>query len=54
MNFRSPIRVLFACQLKLLQCSSFITLCLGYLGIELCYNGTILQRNYRKMMVIFL
>ena len=53
MNFRSPIRVLVS-QLKFLQCSSFIVLCLESIGMELCYKGTILQRNYRKMMVIFL
>ena len=39
---------------QLIQCSPFITLCLGSIGIdrvisELCYKGTILQRNSREM-----
>ena len=38
MNFRLPVRVL-ACQLKFLQCSSFITLCLGSFRMQLCYNS---------------
>ena len=44
--------------LYLVQCSPFITLCLGSLEINCvisksCYKGTILQRNYRKMTVIW-
>ena len=35
-----------------MQCSLFIMLCLGSMDriiSELCYKGTILQKNYRKM-----
>ena len=40
----------------ILQCSPFITLCLGSIGIECVisesyYKGTILQMNYRKMTI---
>ena len=40
------------------QCSSFITLCLGSIGMgcvisELCYKVTILQRNYWKMDILW-
>ena len=35
-----------------------ITLCLGYIGMdrvisELCYKGTTLQKNYRKMTILW-
>ena len=41
-----------------IQYSPFIMLCLGSIGIdcvisESCYNGTILQRNYRKMTILW-
>ena len=41
-----------------IQCNSFITLCFGYIRInyvigELCYKETILQRNYRKMTIVW-
>ena len=40
-----------------LQCSPFITLYLGSIGVdpvisELCFKGTILERNYRKMTIL--
>ena len=40
------------------QCSPFIMLCLGSIGndhamSEPCYKGTILQKNYRKMTIIW-
>ena len=39
-------------------CSPFITLSLGPIGMghvisELCYRGTVLQRNYRKMNILW-
>ena len=39
-----------------IQCSPFITLYLGSIGrdhilCKLCYTGTILQKNYRKMTI---
>ena len=43
-----------------IQCSPFITLCLSSIGIgmdcficESCYKGTILQRNYRTMTILW-
>ena len=41
---------------KKMQFSSFIILCFGFIGIvhvisKLCYKGTNLQRNYRKMTI---
>ena len=41
---------------KNIQCSFFITHCLGSIGMdcvitETCYKGTILQKNYRKMTI---
>ena len=40
----------------LVQCSPFIMLCLGSIGMdhvisEPCYKGAILQRKYRKMTI---
>ena len=39
--------------IELIQCSPFIMLCLGSIGMDCVisesYNWTILQRNYRKM-----
>ena len=42
----------------ILQYSPFIKLCLGFIGLdsvisESCYKGTILQRNYRKMTILW-
>ena len=42
----------------LLRCSSFITLCLGSIIMdcvisETCYKGTILQKKYRKMTILW-
>ena len=44
----------FANRVSDIQCSPFIMISLGSIGIdsvigELCYKGIILQRNYRKM-----
>ena len=41
---------------KSVQCSPFIMIYLRSIGMdhvisELCYKGTILQRNYRKMTI---
>ena len=41
-----------------MQCSPFIMLCFGSIEIdhvisELCYKGTILQKNYRKMTILW-
>ena len=41
---------------KNIQCSFFITLCFGSIGMDCvitvtCYKGTILQKNYRKMTI---
>ena len=41
-----------------IQCSPFITLCLGSIGMdhvvsEFCYKETILQSNYRKMTILW-
>ena len=41
------------------ECSPFIMLCLGSIGMdsvisESCYKGTILQMNYRKMTIKWL
>ena len=43
---------------EFVQCNCFITLCLGSIGMdhvisELCYKGTILQRNVMKMTLSF-
>ena len=45
------------------ECSPFIMICLGSIGLgsivmdhvvsEPCYIGTILQRNYRKMTILW-
>ena len=42
-----------------IQCITFIMLCLVSIAMDCvisgpCYRGRILQRNYRKIMVIFL
>ena len=46
------------CKKFRVQCNTFITLSLGSIGMdhvisELCYKGTILQRNYRKMTILW-
>ena len=43
---------------KYVQCSPFITIYSGFTGMDLvisesCYKGTILQRNYRKMTILW-
>ena len=60
-NFEWPFYTDFTvyCQKRLQQCSPFITLCLGPMGMdsgisELCFKGKILQRNYRKMTISWL
>ena len=45
-------------QISLVHCSPFISLCLRSIGkgrviSELCYKGTILLRNYRKMTLLY-
>ena len=41
--------------LVIVQCCPFETLCLGSIGMDIaisqwCYKGTILQKNYRKLI----